>query len=126
MKRLTLPFRTSFRRGATLTEVLMSLMIMSIGVVSLATLFPISAARVLEASNLTNATVLRFNAEGVIDSFPGIIHQPDGTTIAPITRLYTDESGRPLQVDPLGFWNRYRDLDLFDDMPRRCRLYARR
>lgn len=103
------------RRGTTLTEVLMSLMIMSIGVVSLATLFPISAARVLEATNLTNATVLKHNAEGIIDSFPAIIHEPDGTTIDPVTTQRTREAGRAIQVDPLGFWERFNELDLFDD-----------
>lgn len=103
------------RRGTTLTEVLMSLMIMSIGVVSLATLFPIAATRVLEATNLTNATVLKYNAEGIIDSFPAIIHEPDGTTIDPVTSQRTREAGRAIQVDPLGFWERYQQLDAFDD-----------
>ena len=116
MNRLTPPSRPRLnRRGTTLTEVLMSLMIMSIGVVSLATLFPISAARVLEATNLTNATVLKYNAEGIIDSFPAIIHEPDGTTIDPVTSQRTRESGRAIQVDPLGFWERFRELDVFDD-----------
>lgn len=84
------------RRGVTLTEVLMSLMIMGIGVVSLATLFPISTLRVLEATNLTNSTVARFNAEGIIDSFPQMIHNPDGIST-------TRESGKNYIVDPLGW-----------------------
>jgi prepilin-type N-terminal cleavage/methylation domain-containing protein len=84
------------RRGVTLTEVLMSLMIMGIGVVSLATLFPISTLRVLEATNLTNSTVARFNAEGIIDSFPQMIHNPDGISA-------TRESGKNYIVDPLGW-----------------------
>lgn len=96
------------RQGTTLTEVLMSLMIMSIGVVSLATLFPISAARVLEATNLTNSTVLKFNAESFVDAFPSIIHEPDGN-------YNTREGGRNFIVDPLGYWDRYRQLDLFDN-----------
>jgi len=85
------------RRGVTLTEVLMSLMIMGIGVVSLATLFPISTLRVLEATNLTNSTVARFNAEGIIDSFPQMIHNPDGIST-------TRESGKNYIVDPLGWF----------------------
>ena len=89
------------RRGATLTEVLMSLMIMSIGVVSLATLFPISAKRVLEATNLTNATVLKYNAEGIVDSFPNLIHEPDGDTV--FGGILTSEDGRNYVVDPLGW-----------------------
>ena len=84
------------RDGVTLTEVLMSLMIMGIGVVSLATLFPISTLRVLEATNLTNSTVARFNAEGVIDSFPQMIHNPDGDST-------TREAGKNYIVDPLGW-----------------------
>ncbi len=115
-KRLSAPIRLCRKRcGTTLTEVLMSLMIMSIGVVSLATLFPISAARVLEATNLTNATVLMRNAEGIVDSFPAIIHEPDGATIDPVTSQPTRETGRAIQVDPLGFWERFRELDIFDD-----------
>jgi prepilin-type N-terminal cleavage/methylation domain-containing protein len=84
------------RHGVTLTEVLMSLMIMGIGVVSLATLFPISTLRVLEATNLTNSTVARFNAEGIIDSFPQMIHNPDGVST-------TREAGKNYIVDPLGW-----------------------
>tara|TARA_R110002072_G_scaffold173600_1_gene328231 strand:- start:27737 stop:29029 length:1293 start_codon:yes stop_codon:yes gene_type:complete len=74
----------------------MSLMIMGIGVVSLATLFPISTLRVLEATNLTNSTVARFNAEGIIDSFPQMIHNPDGDST-------TREAGKNYIVDPLGW-----------------------
>lgn len=102
-------------RGTTLAEVLMSLMVMGIGVVSLATLFPISALRVLEATNLTNATVLLYNAEGIVDSFPAMIHQPDGFALDPITNRRTREAGRHFQVDPLGFRERYLTLDLADD-----------
>lgn len=85
------------RQGATLTEVLMSLMIMGIGVVSLATLFPLSTQRVLEASNLTNSTVVRFNAEGLVDAFPALVHEPDGDAT-------TREAGRNYVVDPLGWY----------------------
>lgn len=87
----------SGRRGVTLTEVLMSLMIMSIGVVSLATLFPISTLRVLEATNLTNSAIARFNAEGIVDSFDTMIHNPDGIAT-------TREGGRSYVVDPLGWY----------------------
>lgn len=102
-------------RGTTLAEVLMSLMVMGIGVVSLATLFPISAVRVLEATNLTNSTVLRYNAEGIVDSFPSMIHEPDGFALDSVTNRRTRESGRHFQVDPLGFHERYLTLDLADD-----------
>jgi hypothetical protein len=88
----------SKRGGTTLAEVLMSLMVMSIGVVSLATLFPISALRVLEATHMTNSTVLRFNAEGVLDALPQLVFDPDGN---PRTR----HSGTNYIVDPLGIWD---------------------
>ncbi len=90
--------RRSKRGGTTLTEVLMSLMLMGIGVVSLATLFPISALRVLEATHMTNSTVLRFNAEGVLDALPQLVFDPDGN---PRTR----HSGTNYIVDPLGIWD---------------------
>jgi prepilin-type N-terminal cleavage/methylation domain-containing protein len=93
------------RNGLTLTEVLMSLMIMGIGVVSLATLFPISTTRVIEASNLTNSTILRFNAEGLVDSFPNLIHNPDGDAT-------TRETGRNYIVDPLGWHEHVQQLQL--------------
>lgn len=72
------------RAGTTLTEVLMSLMIMSIGVVSVATLFPIATMRTLEANKQTVSTIARFNAEPAIDTFvdslgrPALVHNPDG------------------------------------------------
>ncbi len=65
------------RVGTTLTEVLMSLMIMSIGIVSVATLFPISALRTLEASKSTNSKIASFNAEAAIDARPELVHNPD-------------------------------------------------
>jgi prepilin-type N-terminal cleavage/methylation domain-containing protein len=93
------------RNGLTLTEVLMSLMIMGIGVVSLATLFPISTTRVIEATNLTHSTVLRFNAEGLVDAFPNLIHEPDGNAA-------TRETGRNYVIDPLGWHEHIVQLQL--------------
>ena len=90
------------RRGVTLTEVLMSLMIMGIGVVSLATLFPIASLRVLEATNLTNSTIVNFNAEGIVDAFPNMVNDADGSGS---TR---EELGRSFIVDPLG-WREHVD-----------------
>lgn len=86
------------RNGVTLTEVLMSLMIMGVGVVSLATLFPIASLRVLEATNLTNSTIVRFNAEGLVDSFRSMVDDPDGISST------SDEDGRHFVVDPLGWY----------------------
>lgn len=66
------------RAGSTLMEVLMSILIMSIGIISLASLFPVSILNGVQATNLTNATILRYNAEALIDSFPdALVHDPD-------------------------------------------------
>lgn len=81
MKRLTPPsgfkrFRFSAndwlrkRAGTTLSEVLISLLVMSVGVVSLATLFPISVLRSVQATHLTNATNLRYNVEALLSVRP--------------------------------------------------------
>jgi hypothetical protein len=66
-----------FRRGATLTEVLIALLIMSIGLVALAVLFPISVLRSIKATQFTTATDNRYNAEAMIDLYPNIVHNPD-------------------------------------------------
>lgn len=58
--------RRAGRAGTTLTEVLMAMLVMGIGLVSVATLFPLSLLRSIEATQLTNATLLRLNAEARI------------------------------------------------------------
>ncbi len=50
------------RSGATLTEVLMSLMIMGLGITSVFTLFPMSVLRSIKSTNLTNAALLAESA----------------------------------------------------------------
>jgi len=82
------------RQASTLAEVLVSIMILSIGIISLATLFPISILRSLQATQLTNATILRFNAESQIDVSPSIVYDP-----VPGSNL----TGTNYIVDPLGF-----------------------
>ena len=52
--------------GVTLVEVLMALMIMSIGVTSVAVLFPISMLRSLEATQLTQAAIIKRNVETIL------------------------------------------------------------
>jgi hypothetical protein len=64
------------RRGATLSEVLVSLLIMAIGVVSLASLFPISVLKTARASQLTVATNVRNNAESMMKLYPHIYQDP--------------------------------------------------
>lgn len=100
--RSRLVLKARHREGVTLTEVLMSLMIMSIGVVSLATLFPIASLRVLEATNLTNSTIVSFNAEGIVDAFPNMVNDADGSGTT------QEELGRNFIVDPLG-WREHVD-----------------
>lgn len=63
----TTPGPSTRTTGVTLTEVLMSVLVMGIGVLSVITLFPISFLRSVQATNLTNATILRYNAESQID-----------------------------------------------------------
>lgn len=95
-------FKHSDRSGVTLMEVLMSVMIMSIGVVSLASLFPVSILRGVQATKLTNATVLRYNAEALIDSFPlPFVFDPDGT-LNPNGHIAHQRRNRNYVVDPLG------------------------
>lgn len=60
------------RDGTTLTEVLMALLVMGLGLVSVATLFPLSLLRSVEATKLTNATLARINAEARINASVGV------------------------------------------------------
>ncbi|QDT95325.1 type IV pilus modification PilV family protein [Gimesia aquarii] len=90
----------SSRRGATLMEVLMSVMIMGLGVIPLATLFPISVKRSAQATQLTNATILRYNAEAMLDAFPGrLLHDPDNDG----NRNEHRYTNRKYVVDPIGY-----------------------
>jgi hypothetical protein len=86
------------RSGVTITEVLMSLAIMGIGIVVVASLFPAAVLRTIHATQLTNGTILRYNAEVAID-LRSMARFRAGSTVAP--RVYL--------VDPLG-WN-IRTLD---------------
>lgn len=102
--RINLPLAHN-RHGVTLTEVLMSLMIMSIGVVSLATLFPLAAARTIEATSYTNSTILRHNAVALIETIPELVEDPDGNAATREPRRFI--------VDPLG----YHELQLATGTP---------
>ncbi|HTN00484.1 MAG TPA: hypothetical protein VL132_01330, partial [Planctomycetaceae bacterium] len=66
--------RTAGRRGVTLSEVLVSLLVMSIGVISLATLFPIATLRMIQATQLTQSTQLRYNAEALTHAQPALLN----------------------------------------------------
>ncbi len=51
------------RTGATLTEVLMALLIMSVGIVSVITMFPLAVLRSIQATQLTNSRLLKQNVQ---------------------------------------------------------------
>jgi len=83
------------RAGTTLTEVLMSMMILSIGVLSLAALFPIGILSSIRATQLTHAVTLKHNVANQIDLDPGLILNPDRSNpLAGIPFHYI--------VDPIG------------------------
>jgi len=81
----------------------MSLGLMSIGIAFIAGIFPLAALRTLRATNLTNATILRYNAEAAIatttDSFGTrvLVHDPD------LDGNFNVHRGQNYIVDPLGF-----------------------
>ncbi|WP_145363643.1 hypothetical protein [Stratiformator vulcanicus] len=75
----------------------MALLIMGIGVVSVATLFPLSLMRSVHATKMTNATILRYNAETWIkmqDMEP--LRDPDGDGTD-----FNEPSDRFI-IDPMG------------------------
>jgi hypothetical protein len=68
--RLQLPLG---RSGLTLVEVLMSLMVTGIGILGVIALLPLAYVRAVQATNLTNGTILRYNAESMIDISPRLL-----------------------------------------------------
>lgn len=96
------------RTGMTLMEVLMSCAIMTIGVVMVATVFPLSTLRVLEASKQTNSTIARYSAEALLDVDPFFVNNPDGATGVndPAFRV------QAYFVDPYGYQTFHRDASL--------------
>ena len=95
------------RSGVTLAEVLISLMIMSIGLTLVASLFPIAALRTLQATQLTNAVILKHNTEALISMLPELVFDPDrdGNLIEHFQNPHT----RNYVVDPVGFYTHYAD-----------------
>jgi len=55
------------RTGATLTEVLMALLVMGVGILPVMGLFPVAFLRSVQATNRTHATIHRYNAEAAMD-----------------------------------------------------------
>lgn len=97
----------SSRLGVTLTEVLMSLMIMSIGVSAVAVLFPISTLRSIQANQLTHGAIVKYNVEALIQSDPSWIFDPDRD--GDLQEHFRTRASRNYIVDPLGFYTHYAD-----------------
>ena len=95
------------RTGVTLTEVLMSLMIMSIGVSAVAVLFPISTLRSVQANRLTHGAILKYNVEGILQSEPNLIFDPDGD--GDFKEHFVPVTQRNYVVDPFGYYTHYSD-----------------
>lgn len=56
------------RSGVTLSEVLISLLVMGIGIVGLASLFPVSVLKSVAATNMTNSAILSYNVRALRSS----------------------------------------------------------
>src|SRR5580692_10968213 len=50
----------------TLVEVLMSMLVMGIGLLGVVALLPLAFVRAVQATNLTNGTILRYNVESMV------------------------------------------------------------
>lgn len=90
------------RRGSTLTEVLVALMIMSIGLVSLATLFPLATLRAAKAVQVTAATDLRYNADTLLTMYPEMILNPDLDPLSDNLPGFNQPSLNWV-IDPIGY-----------------------
>jgi len=89
-----------FRPGVTLTEVLVSMMIMAVGILMVMSLFPVAALRTLQATQLTNATILRYNVESLIAQDPSLVFDPDRNDN--FTEHTQQADQRNYIIDPLG------------------------
>jgi hypothetical protein len=88
------------RAGATLTEVLMAILIMAVGVISVFTLFPISVLRTIQATQQTNSKILKYNVDELVKSSPGLLTTFDDPTGTAFTYAF----GGPLTLNYLGSW----------------------
>ncbi|HET6327404.1 MAG TPA: hypothetical protein VFG04_22170 [Planctomycetaceae bacterium] len=73
MRRVSKRTASGSPAGLTLVEVLMSMMVAGIGILSVIVLLPLSFVRAIQATNLTNGTILRFNAECLSDINPSLL-----------------------------------------------------
>lgn len=93
------------RRGVTLVEVLMSLMIMSIGISAVAVLFPIATLRSIQAHRLTQGAIVKYNVEGLVQAEPNLIFDPDGD--GDMREHFLGVAQRNYVVDPFGYYTHY-------------------
>ena len=100
------------RSGVTLIEVLMSLMILSIGLTLVMVLFPIAVLRSIQSTQLTNAAILKYNIEAKLRRDQQLIFDPDGNfdlamndvqRQEAISEHYQSGAFRNYIVDPVGF-----------------------
>lgn len=61
------------RRGTTLSEILASLIVMSVGIVSVMSLFPISVLRTVQANQLTTSAQLKYDFDGLTGPRPEVV-----------------------------------------------------
>lgn len=88
---------------------------MSIGISAVAVLFPISVLRSIQATQLTNAAILKVNTEALIAAKPEIVFDPDGNYLFGPSKEQRSELFEHVQnpntrnyiVDPVGFYNMY-------------------
>lgn len=93
------------RAGTTLVELLISILLMGIGLATLMVLYPAAIFRTVRANQLTNGTILRYNAETQLDLFPFDTIFNDHFNLSPgfNPRLTTDDDPQFLVLDPLGY-----------------------
>jgi prepilin-type N-terminal cleavage/methylation domain-containing protein len=110
--RTNIQYAGTDRRAVTLIEVLMSLMIMSIGVSAVMVLFPISVLRSVQSTQMTNAAILKYNTEAQLRRDPKVIFDPDGNydlatneqqRQLAVSEHYQSAAFRNYIVDPVGF-----------------------
>ncbi len=93
----------AYRRGiASLTEVLMSMLILSIGVSSVAVLFPVSVLRSVQATHLTNAAILMTNAKALVQMRKELLFDPDGD--GNLDEHIRNRTEQHYIVDPSGYF----------------------
>lgn len=108
-------FRKRFpqeRAGSTLMEVLVAIMLLMIAILPIIALIAVGTLRMAKATQLTNATVLRYSAEARLDLHPWFIQDPDqdGDLAEHATERYV--------YDPLGSGNTFGNVTRYGvDMP---------